>query len=64
MIEESVLIACLDWIAKEVFAASITECYELAVSFDTLGADRSDVVVADAFSDVPLGVLALGFEGW
>jgi hypothetical protein len=64
VIEEGVLIACFYWVAKEVFAASITKCYELAVSLDTLGADWSDVVVADAFSDVPLGVLALGFEGW
>ena len=32
MIEESVLIACLDWIAKEVFAAGIAKCDELSVS--------------------------------
>ena len=54
VIEEGVLIACFYWVAKEVFAASITECDELAVSLDTLGADRSDVV-ADAFSNFPLG---------
>jgi hypothetical protein len=64
VIEEDVLVACFYWVAKEVFAASITKCDELAVSLDTLGADRSDVVVADAFSNFPLGVVALGFEGW
>jgi hypothetical protein len=32
MIEESVLIACLDWIAKEVFAAGIAKCDDLSVS--------------------------------
>ena len=64
MIEESVLVACLDWVAKEVFAASIAECDELSVSLDALWADWSDVAVADALSDFPLGVVALGFDGF
>ena len=62
MIEESILIACLDWVAKEVFAAGITKCDELWVSLDALWADWSDVVVAYALSDFPPGVVALGFE--
>ena len=63
MIEESVLIACLDWIAKEVFAADIAKCDKLTVSLDALWTDWSDIVVAYALSDFPLGVIALGFEG-
>jgi hypothetical protein len=62
MIEESVLVACLDWIAKEVFAAGIAKCDELSVSLHALWADWSNIVVAYALSDFPLGVVALGFE--
>ena len=64
MIEDGVLIVlCLDWIAKEVFAAGIAKYDELSVFLDALWADWSDIVVAYALSDFPLGVVALGFEG-
>ena len=54
MVEEGVLVASLDWVAEEVFAAGVAECDELPVSLDALWADWSDVVVADTLSDLPL----------
>ena len=54
MVKECFLVAGLYWVAKQVFAPSIAERDELSVPFDALWADRSDVVVADAFSDRPL----------
>jgi hypothetical protein len=63
MIEESVLITCLDWVAKEVFAAGIAKCDKLAISLDALWTDWSDIVVAYALPDFPLGVVTVGFEG-
>ena len=53
VVEERVFVAGLDWVAEEIFAASVPECDELAVSFDAFGADWADVVIADAFPDVP-----------
>ena len=63
MIEKSVLITCLDWIAKEVFVADIAKCDKLTVSLDALWTDWSDIVVAYALSDFPLGVVTFGVEG-
>ena len=63
MIEEGVFVTGLDWVAEEVFAAGIAECDELAVSFDALRVDGSDIVVADTFSDSPLGVIPIVY-GW
>ena len=63
VIEESVLIACLDWVAKEVFAAGIAKCDELTISLDALWPDWSDIVVAYALPDFPLGFVTFGFEG-
>ncbi len=54
MVEEGVIVAGLDWVAEEVFAAGVAECDELAVPLDALWADWSDVVVADTLSDLPL----------
>ena len=63
VVEEGFLVAGLDWVAEEVFAARIAECDELAVSFDALRADGADVVVANALSDVPLRVIPIIY-GW
>ncbi len=54
MVEEGVLVASLDWVAEEIFAAGVAECDELSVPFDALWADWADVVVADALYDFPL----------
>ena len=54
MVEEGVLVASLDWVAEEVFAAGVAECDELSVPLDALRAYRADIVVADTFSDFPL----------
>jgi hypothetical protein len=54
MVEKGVLVAGLDWVTEEVFAAGVAECNELSVSLDALWADWSNVVVADALSDFPL----------
>ena len=59
MVEKDVLVAGLDWVAEELFAAGIAECDELSVSLDALRADWPDVVIADAFSHFPLKVVAL-----
>ena len=59
MVEKGVFDAGLDWVAEEIFAAGIAECDELSVSLDTLRADWSDVVIADAFFNFPLRVCAL-----
>ena len=60
MVEKDVFVAGLDWVAEEIFAAGIAECDELlSVFLDTLRADWSDVVIADAFSHFPLKVVAL-----
>ena len=53
MVEECLLVAGFDWIAEQIFAPSVTERDELAVPFDFLGADWSDVVVTDASADGP-----------
>ena len=63
MVEESVLIACLDWVAKEVFAAGIAKCDKLTISLDTLWTDWSDIVVAYALPDFSLGIVTFDFEG-
>jgi hypothetical protein len=54
VVEEGVLVAGLDWVAEEVFAAGVAECDELSISLDALWADWSDIVVADTLSDLPL----------
>ena len=63
MVEEGVLVASLDWVAEEVFAAGVAECDELSVPLDALWADRSDIVVADTLSNLPLGIVALRVGG-
>jgi hypothetical protein len=57
--EESFLVTGLDWIAEEVLAAHVAECDELAVAVDSLRAYGSDIVVADALADCPLGVFPI-----
>ena len=59
MVEKGVLVAGLDWVAEEIFAAGIAECDKLSVSLDALRADWSDVAIADAFTDFPLRVVSL-----
>ena len=59
MVEESFLVTGLDWIAEEVLAARVAECDELSVAVDALRADGSDIIVADALSDCPLGVFPI-----
>ena len=51
MVKKCFLVAGLDQVAEQVFAPSLAERNELSVPFDALWADRSDVVVTDAFSD-------------
>ena len=69
-----VLVAGLDGVAEEVFAAGVSESDELFVPFYALRVDGADVVIADAFAYRPLVVLAwvggvgrlgvLGVCGW
>ena len=54
MVEEGVLVANLDRVAEEVFAAGVAKCDELPVPLDALGANWSYVVVAYTLSDLPL----------
>ena len=54
MVEEGVLVVSLDWVAEEVFAASVAEYDELPVPLDALWANRSYVVVVDTLSDLSL----------
>jgi hypothetical protein len=58
VVEESVLIAGLDGVAEEVFTSGVLERDELLVPFYALWVDGANVVVADAFADGPLVVLA------
>jgi hypothetical protein len=58
VVEESVFIAGLDGVAEEVFTAGIAERDELLVPFYAFLVDGANVVVADAFADGPLVVLA------
>ena len=63
MVEEGVLVAGLDWVAEEVFAAGVAECDELSVPLDAFWADWSNVVIADTLSNLPLGIVALRVGG-
>jgi hypothetical protein len=63
VVEEGVLVASLDWVAEEVFAAGVAECNELSVPLDAFWADRSNIVVADTLSNLPLGIVALRVGG-
>ena len=54
LVKEVVLVASLEWVAEEVFAAGVAECDELLVPLDALWANRSYVVVADTLSDLQL----------
>ena len=55
MVEEGVLVASLDRVAEEVFAAGVAKCDELPVPLDALGAYWSYVVLAYyKLSDLPL----------
>ena len=58
VIEESVFVAGLDGVAEEVFTAGVSERDKLFVPFYALWVDGFNVVVADAFADRPLVILA------
>jgi hypothetical protein len=59
VVEESVFVAGLDGVAEEVFTAGVAERDELLVPFYAFWVDGANVVVADAFADGPLVVIAL-----
>ena len=59
VVEEGFFVTGLDWAAEEVLAAHVAECDELSVAVDAFRADGSEIVVADALSDCPLGVIAI-----
>ena len=59
VVEESVFIAGLDGLAEEVFTAGVSERDKLLVPFYALWVDGANVVVADAFADVPFVVVAV-----
>ena len=64
VVEECVLVAGLDRVAEEVFAAGVSEGDELFVPFDAFGVDGADVVVTYALAYGPLVVFArIGFVG-
>ena len=56
---------CVFGVAEEIFAAGVSKRDKLFVPFYALWADGADVVVADAFADRPLVVLAwIGGAWW
>ena len=52
VIYKCVLIARLDWVVEDVFAACVPEADEMFVSVCTHRADGSHIIVADAFTDL------------
>ena len=58
VVEESVFITGLDGVAEEVFTAGVSERDKLFIPFYALWIDGANVVVADAFADGPLVILA------
>ena len=65
VVENCVFVASLDGVAVETFAAGVSERDKLSVPFYALWANGADVVIADAFVDSPLVVLAgIGGVGW
>ena len=56
VVEEGLLVASFDWVAKK--------CDKLPIPFYTLWVDWTDVIVADAFADGPLVVLAIVLDCW
>ena len=57
VVEEDILVACLDGEVEHVFAAGVAEAEELLVPFQALRVDWSHVVVADTFADFPQRII-------